>query len=104
MKKLVLVVCALAAAALAGAPAARAAADGKALYEAKCAMCHGKDGVAKPMAKGSANLNDPKYQAATTVDQIVEVTEKGKGKMPAYTGKMTPEEIKAVAEYVKTMK
>jgi mono/diheme cytochrome c family protein len=103
MKKITLLLSALAAAAVAGAPAAQAA-DAKALYEAKCAMCHGKDGVAKPMAKGSANLNDAKWQADTTVEKIVEVTEVGKGKMPGYKGKMTPEEIKAVAEYVKTMK
>jgi cytochrome c6 len=104
MKKLVPLLCALASIALAGAPAAQAAADGKALYDAKCAMCHGKDGVAKPMAKGSANLNDPKYQEATTPDELVAVIENGKGKMKGYKGKMTPEEIKAVADYVKTMK
>ena len=27
--------------------------EGKALYAKKCAMCHGADGVAKPVAKGS---------------------------------------------------
>jgi cytochrome c6 len=104
MKKLALLLCALALIALAGAPAAQAAADGKALYDAKCAMCHGKDGVAKPMAKGSANLNDPKYQEATTSDELVAVIENGKGKMPGYKGKMKPEEITAVADYVKTLK
>jgi cytochrome c6 len=103
MKKLALLLCALALIALAGAPAAQAA-DGKALYDAKCAMCHGKDGVAKPMAKGSANLNDPKYQEATTSEELVAVIENGKGKMKGFKGKMTPEEIKAVADYVKTLK
>ena len=29
---------------------------GTALYEKKCTMCHGKDGVAKKMAAGSVNL------------------------------------------------
>jgi len=104
IKKLALSAAALAVIALASAPLAHAAADGKALYEAKCAMCHGKDGVAKPMAKGSANLNDPKWQAATTADKIVGVMESGKGKMPVYKGKLTPEEEKAVADYIKTLK
>jgi mono/diheme cytochrome c family protein len=104
MKKLALSIVALALIALAGAPAAHAAADGKALYDAKCAMCHGKDGVAKPMAKGSANFNDAKWQAGMTADKIVAVMESGKGKMPKYQGKITPEEMKAIADYVKTIK
>jgi mono/diheme cytochrome c family protein len=90
--------------ALATAPVAHAAADGKALYDAKCAMCHGKDGVAKPMAKGSANFNDAKWQASMTADKIAGVMESGKGKMPAYKGKLSAEEEKAVADYVKTLK
>jgi cytochrome c oxidase cbb3-type subunit 3 len=104
MKKLALSLVALAVIALAGAPAAQAAADGKALYDAKCAMCHGKDGVAKAMAKGSANLNDARWQAATKTEAIEAVISDGKGKMKGLKGKMTPEEIQAVAEYVKTMK
>jgi cytochrome c6 len=83
---------------------ALAQADGKALYESKCAMCHGKDGVAKPMAKGSANLNDPAYQKANDVAAIVKVTVEGKNKMPAYKGKLSDAEIQAVAAHVKTLK
>jgi cytochrome c6 len=104
MKKLALSLVALAVVALVGAPAARAAADGKALYDAKCAMCHGKDGVAKPMAKGSADLNDPKYQEGTTAEALATVIRDGKGKMPGYKDKLSDEEIKAVADYVKTLK
>ena len=78
--------------------------DGKALYETKCAMCHGKDGVAKPMAKGSANLNDAKWQEATKVEAVETVVTDGKGKMKGYKDKMSGEEIKAVATYVKTLK
>ncbi len=80
------------------------AADGKALYESKCSMCHGKDGVAKPMAKGSANLNDAAFQGANDSAAIAKVTAEGKNKMPAYKGKLSDEEIQAVAEYVKTLK
>lgn len=104
MKKLTLLLAALAVIALASAPAAQAAVDGKALFDAKCAMCHGKDGVAKPMAKGSANLNDAKWQAATKVEAIETAIADGKGKMKGYKDKMSAEEIKAVAAYVKTMK
>jgi cytochrome c6 len=104
MRKLALLLAAIAVIAVAGAPAAQAAADGKALYEAKCAMCHGKDGVAKPMAKGSSNFNDAKWQAATKVETIETTITDGKNKMKGYKDKMSAEEIKAVAGYVKTIK
>ena len=103
MKKLALLLAACAVIALVGAPVAQAA-DGKALYEAKCAMCHGKDGVAKPMAKGSANFNDAKWQGATKPEAIETVIADGKGKMKGYKDKMSAEEVKAVAGYVKTIK
>ena len=83
---------------------AAAEVDGKALYESKCAMCHGKDGVAKPMAKGSANLNDPAYQKANDAAAIAKVVTEGRNKMPAYKGKLTDAEIQAVAAHVKTLK
>lgn len=78
--------------------------DGKALYESKCAMCHGKDGVAKAMAKGSANLNDPKFQEANSVEAIEKVIADGKGKMKGLKDKLKPEEIRAIAAHVKTLK
>ncbi len=99
----VLVVSLLAVLALA-LPAAAEAPDGKALYGSKCAMCHGADGVAKKMAEGSANLNDPEYQKKTSVEAIEKVIHDGKGKMTKYEGKLTAEQIKAIAEYVKTLK
>lgn len=83
---------------------ALAEADGKSLYEAKCSMCHGKDGIAKPMAKGSGNFNDPAWQKANDAAAIEKVATDGKGKMPAYKDKLKPEEIKAVAAFVKTIK
>ena len=91
----------LVAAALVFAGAALAADDAKALYDSKCAMCHGTDGVAKAMAKGSKNFNDPAYTAS--VDEIAKLTLEGKGKMPKMEGKLTAEQAKAVAEYVKTL-
>ena len=103
MKKLVMLLAVVAVIALVSAPAAQAA-DGKALYDAKCAMCHGKDGVAKPMAKGSAHFNDAKWQEATKVEAIETVITDGKNKMKGYKDKMSGEEIKAVATYVKTIK
>ncbi len=78
--------------------------DGKALYDKKCALCHGKDGVAKKMAKGSANLNDPQWQKTATLEGIRKDIAEGKGKMPKYQQKLSAEEINLIAEYVKTLK
>lgn len=80
-----------------------AAADGKVLYETKCAQCHGKDGVAKPPGKGSRNFNDPAYQSSATEPSIVAITAEGRGKMPAYRAKLSDEQIRAVAAHVKTL-
>ena len=77
---------------------------GQASYDKKCAMCHGKDGVAKKMAAGSANLNDPEWQEKTSVEDIVKVSVEGKNKMKGFKDKLTAEEIEAIAKYVKTLK
>ena len=79
------------------------AADGKVLFDTKCAQCHGKDGVAKPPGKGSKNFNDPAFQSAWTEDAIATITSEGKGKMPGYRSKLSPEQIRAVAAHVKTL-
>jgi mono/diheme cytochrome c family protein len=78
--------------------------DGKALFESKCAMCHGKDGVAKSTAKGAANFNDPKFQAANTAKAIETIIADGKGKMKGLKDKLTPEQVSAIAAHVKTLK
>jgi cytochrome c6 len=78
--------------------------DGKALYASKCAMCHGADGVAKKMAEGSGNFNDPEWQKKTPVETIEKNIHAGKNKMPKFEGKLTEEQIKAIAAYVKTLK
>jgi mono/diheme cytochrome c family protein len=82
---------------------ALAADDGKALYESKCAMCHGKDGVAGKMAAGSKNFNDPAWKKTATVDGIVKDTKDGKGKMKAMGEKLNADQLKAIANYVLTL-
>ena len=78
--------------------------DGAAVYKSKCAMCHGENGVAKKMAEPSRNLNDPKFQEAVSKDEIVKILTEGKGKKKSMKDKLTPEQITAAADYVKTLK
>jgi mono/diheme cytochrome c family protein len=80
-----------------------AAEDGKALYQSKCAMCHGNDGVAKKMAAGSKNLNDPAWKSTATVELIVKDIKDGKGKMKGQGDKLNAEQMKAIADYVLTL-
>jgi len=74
-------------------------------YKAKCAMCHGADGLAAtPMAKSMKVLSfkDPTMVSASDA-QFIASTANGKGKMPAYTGKLTEPQIKDVVAYIRTL-
>jgi mono/diheme cytochrome c family protein len=67
-------------------------------------MCHSDNGVAKKMAEPSANLNDPKWQEANSVEAIAKVIADGKGKMKGFAEKLSKEQIDAIAAHVKTLK
>lgn len=77
--------------------------EGEATYKARCKVCHGVDGVPKSFAKGSPAFNDPAWKEAISVDAIEKVVAEGRKRMPAFHNKLTPEEIKAVAAYLKTL-
>ncbi len=75
--------------------------DAKALFASKCASCHGPDG------KGQTNMGKKLGAKDLTAlgeseAAIAKAIEEGKApKMAAYKGKLTEEQIKAVAAYVK---
>jgi cytochrome c6 len=102
MKKVVAV---LTLALLVIAPAAFAA-DGAAVYKSKCAMCHGPDGSGQtPMGKTLKlrGLHSPDVQKQTDAE-LVKVISDGKGKMPAYKGKVSADEINALVAFIRTLK
>jgi mono/diheme cytochrome c family protein len=71
----------------------------------KCAMCHGADGLAAtPMGKSMKilSMKDPAMVSAPDA-RLIASTENGKGKMPAYKGKMTDAQIKDVIAYMRTL-
>jgi len=80
------------------------AADGAALYDGKCALCHGKDGVGLPnwRSLGQPDFTKPEWQNAHTDEQIADSIKNGKGKfMPAFKGKLSDEETGAVVQRIR---
>ena len=74
-------------------------------YKVKCLMCHGADGQATtPAGKAlkAASFKDPAAVKATD-DELIAIVKNGKNKMPAYAGKLTDAEIKAVVAHVRTL-
>ncbi len=73
--------------------------DGKKLYGDRCALCHGPDGDGKGIIMQTAPFSADFWKAnddAAISKTIVE----GKGRMPAIP--LSPEETKAVVEYMKS--
>ena len=74
-------------------------------YKAKCAMCHGADGLgATPAGKAmkAASFKDPAIVKAPDA-QLIAIVKSGKNKMPAYAGKLTDDQIKAAVAYIRTL-
>jgi mono/diheme cytochrome c family protein len=74
-------------------------------YKSKCSMCHGPDGTAAtPMGKmyKIPSFKDSDQVKATDAS-LIAITKDGKGKMPAYTGKLTDDQIKDVVAYIRTL-
>jgi cytochrome c6 len=84
-------------------PTVAFAQSGADTYKAKCAMCHGPDGKKEMPAMGVKPLTSPEVQKMTEAELATVITN-GKGKMPSYKGKLTDDQIKAVAAFVKTLK
>lgn len=87
--------------------AARTAVDATALFSSKCAGCHGKDGRGLPnwRAKGQPDFSDAKWQSSRTDAQIAQGISDGKGKlMPAWKGKLSPEEIGGLVTRIRAFK
>jgi len=77
--------------------------NGEGIYKARCAMCHGQDGLATtPVAK---MMNVPSFRSPAamhhTAAQLIDITNNGKGKMPAFKGKLTEAQIEQVVEYIR---
>src|ERR1700677_1114558 len=78
-------------------------ADGAGDFKAKCAMCHGADGTGStPTGKALKvrDLGSADVQAQTDA-QLTDIVNNGKGKMPAYKGKLTDDQIKELVAFIR---
>ena len=83
------------------------AADAAGNWSKMCASCHGKDGSgATVMGKKSGVLDyrDAAVQAKFTDADAIKIITDGKDKMKPFKDKLTPDEIKALVAYVRTLK
>ena len=81
--------------------------DASVLFDKHCAACHGKDGQAKTFKakfNHARNLADPNWQAEVSDERIFNSISNGKGKMPAWSKKLSEAEINALVGYVRKLK
>lgn len=68
------------------------------VFENNCARCHGKSAEGRHF-HGPALISEK--AAAASSDDLRGIITNGKGHMPKYTGKLTPEEIDTLAQQIK---
>ena len=82
-----------------------ARAQGPDTYKSKCQMCHGATGMGDTPAGKSMGVkpfSSPDLIKASDAD-LIAATRNGKGKMPAYAGKLTDPQIAVVIAYIRTL-
>ncbi|HKX27210.1 MAG TPA: c-type cytochrome [Blastocatellia bacterium] len=78
--------------------------DAAAIFKTKCAKCHGEDGkgLEKYKKVGQEDFTDSGFQKKHTDAQLSASINNGEGDfMPAWKGRLTPVEIKAMVAYVR---
>jgi cytochrome c6 len=79
--------------------------SGESTFKAKCAMCHGADGLAaSSMGKmlKIPSVKSPDFRKLSESEMVTDTTD-GKGKMPSYKDKLTAAQIKEVVAYMRTL-
>ena len=71
---------------------------GRALFEKKCATCHGNDGTRGRW--GAKNLQISKLGN----DELLYIISKGRGIMPNWGKRLSATQINSVIEYIKTLR
>jgi mono/diheme cytochrome c family protein len=75
-------------------------AQGKAIYDRDCVACHGPNG--KGVVPGAPDFTDFEWMAIHAPRDFFQVVTEGKGTMPSWQGRLTPDERWASIEYLRT--
>ena len=75
-------------------------------FKAKCAACHGATGAGDTTMGKNLKLRDMGSADVQkqTDDELATIIGKGKGKMPAYDGKLTKEQVGEVVKFIRSLK
>lgn len=76
-------------------------ADGRAIFMANCAKCHGENGKGK--LKGQPDFTDAAWQRKVSREEIVETIRDGHEEMPSFRDKLMEPQIETVAAYVQSL-
>jgi cytochrome c6 len=75
-------------------------------YKAKCAACHGAEGHGDTTMGKNLKIRD--FASADVQKQsdaeLTDIITKGKGKMPAYDGKLSKDQIGDLVKWIRTLK
>ncbi len=73
---------------------------GNPVYKKDCAKCHGKTATGRHF-RGPSLVSEK--TAAMSADDLRNMISNGKGRMPKFTGKLTPEEIDTLVQEIQGM-
>jgi mono/diheme cytochrome c family protein len=78
--------------------------EGATIFAQKCSVCHGADGKGRPALK-TPDWTDPKVQAGISDQVMIATITNGKAGtlMPAWSGKLSGEQIQAVAAHLRSL-
>jgi mono/diheme cytochrome c family protein len=76
------------------------------IYKSKCAPCHGPSGAGDTKLGQSMKIRDMRSAEVQkqSDDELEAIITKGKGKMPAYGGKLKEEQIDELVKFIRTLK
>jgi mono/diheme cytochrome c family protein len=88
--------------------AASVAAGLQAYGDTDCALCHGKDGGGKGVEAKDISMSLHDWRKAGSLDKFTDgelnyLIAKGKGHMPKYEGRETPEQIWQMVVYIRSL-
>ena len=73
------------------------------IYNHKCAVCHGKDGLGNTVKGKKVHVKDVHANMKHTQAEMIKVVTDGKGDMDSYKKEFTPEQIKALVDYYRSL-